>query len=99
MMAWMADDETDGKQFEEDTNLFEDQRNAVMDRFVGLQYQRLYQRLILFWYTLIILLRFMKGFRGQPRVAMIAETLKFASIDLVHFLIIFGAVFISFAIG
>ena len=30
---------------------------------------------------------------------MIAETLKFASIDLAHFLIIFCAVFISFALG
>merc|ERR1719316_190491 len=61
--------------------------------------QRMYQRLALFWYSLIILLRFLKGFRGQPRVAMIAETLKFASIDLAHFLIIFCAVFISFALG
>merc|ERR1719482_2631110 len=99
MLLWEADGFTEGLLLEEETREYEEESNVLMDGFVRLQVERMYQRLALFWYSLIILLRFLKGFRGQPRVAMIAETLKFASIDLAHFLIIFCAVFISFALG
>merc|ERR1719313_3308547 len=98
-MTWEAEDFTGGIALEEDTKAWEAQENIVLDHFERLQVERMYQRLALFWYTLIILLRFLKGFRGQPRVALIAETLKFASIDLFHFMLIFMAVFLSFALG
>lgn len=53
----------------------------------------------MFWYTVILMARFFKGFRGQPRIAVISKTLALASIDLVHYYIILATVFVNFALG
>jgi hypothetical protein len=56
-------------------------------------------RLCMFWYSLIIMLRFFKAFTGQPRIAVISHTLKLATMDLVHFAIIFLVIFANFTLG
>jgi len=53
----------------------------------------------MFWYTVVLMLRFFKGFRGQPRVAVISKTLALASVDLFHYYYILATVFINFALG
>lgn len=57
------------------------------------------QMFFLFWYTLILMLRFFKAFQGQPRLSQIGNTLLSASFDVFHFLVIFSVVFINFALG
>ena len=47
-------------------------------------------------YSLIILCRFFKAFRAQPRLALVTTTLAHASADLLHLLIVMSAIFISF---
>jgi len=72
---------------------------AIIELFEKLVEDMILHRLCMFWYTLVITLRFFKGFRGQPRIAVISQTLKEASVDLFHFLMIFLVVFVNFALG
>mmetsp|Transcript_14819 Transcript_14819/g.33717 ORF Transcript_14819/g.33717 Transcript_14819/m.33717 type:complete len:943 (-) Transcript_14819:16-2844(-) len=52
-----------------------------------------------FWYTLLIVMKFFEAFSGSPRLAIMAETLTRAFVDLFHFCIVFGTIFITFALG
>jgi len=54
---------------------------------------------VTFWYTLIIVLKFFEAFHANPRLAIISETLSRSVPDLLHFLVIFIAVFGNFALG
>eukprot|EP00397_Hematodinium_sp_SG-2012_P019227 GEMP01019745.1.p1 GENE.GEMP01019745.1~~GEMP01019745.1.p1 ORF type:complete len:461 (+),score=74.53 GEMP01019745.1:1074-2456(+) len=56
-------------------------------------------RVIMFWYTIIILLRFSVAFEGQPRLAVIQRSIRRAWVDMSHFLIIFLLIFFNFALG
>merc|ERR1712139_474961 len=53
----------------------------------------------MFFYTVILMARFFKGFRGQPRIAVISKTLAVSSMDLVHYYYILATVFVNFALG
>jgi len=46
---------------------------------------------------LIIMLRMFKAFSAQPRLALVTETLRKAWTNLAHYLIVFGAIFASYA--
>lgn len=50
-------------------------------------------------YPLVIAMRLFKAFGSQPRLAIITNTLMAASIDLVHFLLIFVSVFITYTVA
>merc|ERR1719162_2456750 len=50
-------------------------------------------------YMLIIMLRFFKAYRAQPRLAMVTSTLYSAGSDLFHFLIVFTTIFVSYALA
>lgn len=78
---------------------FQNKVAEILESFEYLVAHMSFHRLCMFWYTIVIMLRFFKGFRGQPRIAVISETLMEASVDLVHFLIIFIVVFFNFALG
>jgi hypothetical protein len=60
---------------------------------------KMINRLCMYGYVMIFLLRFFRGFRGQPRIIMITDTIASASQDLLHFAIIFLVVFVNFAIA
>ncbi|KAF4740320.1 TRP-like ion channel Pkd2, partial [Perkinsus olseni] len=60
---------------------------------------QVYHRLLMFWYTIINMLRFFRAFRGLPRLAVIADTMKRAWMDVAYFLIIFCTVFFNFVLG
>jgi len=53
----------------------------------------------LYIYSSIITLRFLKGFLGQQKLAMIQFSLARSSSDVFHFQIVFGIIFITFVIG
>lgn len=65
----------------------------------GIVFAKVQHRLCMFWYSLIIMLRFFKAFTGQPRIAVISHTLKLASLDLVHFACVFLVIFANFTLG
>lgn len=54
-------------------------------------------RLILSDYTLLVMLRFFKTFKAQPRLALVTSTVYSAGSDLIHFGIVFISVFLTFA--
>lgn len=45
---------------------------------------KVYHRLGMFWYVGLILLRFFRGFTGQPRIATIGRTIGSAAADIGH---------------
>merc|ERR550514_1194194 len=50
-------------------------------------------------YPLIVVFRLFKAFSAQPRLAVVTSTLVSASVDLMHFLLVFVSVFASFAVS
>lgn len=56
-------------------------------------------RLVLASYPLVIVLRLFKAFAAQPRLALVTETLLVSGVDIMHFLIVFVSIFITFAIS
>eukprot|EP00746_Dinoflagellata_sp_MGD_P145113 gnl/MRDRNA2_/MRDRNA2_77764_c0_seq1.p1 gnl/MRDRNA2_/MRDRNA2_77764_c0~~gnl/MRDRNA2_/MRDRNA2_77764_c0_seq1.p1 ORF type:complete len:1096 (+),score=233.83 gnl/MRDRNA2_/MRDRNA2_77764_c0_seq1:65-3352(+) len=56
-------------------------------------------KLVLASYPMIIVLRLFKAFASQPRLAVVTKTLDCASIDLVHFLLVFSSVFLTYAVA
>ena len=48
-------------------------------------------------YMIITILNMFRAFRGQPRLAMVTNTIRMSVIDVFHFLIVFATVFFAFA--
>jgi len=48
--------------------------------------------------VLTVVLRFFKAFRSNPRLSLVTATMRRASVDIVHFAIVFLSVFIAFAL-
>eukprot|EP00746_Dinoflagellata_sp_MGD_P064876 gnl/MRDRNA2_/MRDRNA2_27050_c0_seq1.p1 gnl/MRDRNA2_/MRDRNA2_27050_c0~~gnl/MRDRNA2_/MRDRNA2_27050_c0_seq1.p1 ORF type:complete len:1273 (+),score=202.30 gnl/MRDRNA2_/MRDRNA2_27050_c0_seq1:3-3821(+) len=56
----------------------------------------MWYRLLLADYTMVIMLRFFKAFKGQARLAVVTNTIVTASTDLVHFAIVFLSAFLTY---
>mmetsp|Transcript_60781 Transcript_60781/g.131833 ORF Transcript_60781/g.131833 Transcript_60781/m.131833 type:complete len:777 (-) Transcript_60781:22-2352(-) len=56
-------------------------------------------RLSMLWYGVFIMLRFFRGFHGQPRIAVIGRTIFLSASYLLHFVLILAVVFANFVIG
>jgi len=52
-----------------------------------------------FWYSLLLVLKFLEVCTGSPRLAVITAALHGCCVDLVHFLFVFAVVFANFALG
>lgn len=50
-------------------------------------------------YPLVIAMRLFKAFGSQPRLAVVTKTLESAWVDLIHFLIIFCSVFLTYTVA
>lgn len=59
----------------------------------------MYYRLVQSAYVLIIMLRFFKAFRAQPRLALVTTTIFVAGVDLAHFMIVFCSIFLTYALA
>merc|ERR1719326_2155799 len=51
------------------------------------------------YFSLVIMLRFFKAFKAQPRLAIVTTTLYNASSDIGHFLIVFLTIMLSYAMA
>eukprot|EP00746_Dinoflagellata_sp_MGD_P079359 gnl/MRDRNA2_/MRDRNA2_31720_c0_seq1.p1 gnl/MRDRNA2_/MRDRNA2_31720_c0~~gnl/MRDRNA2_/MRDRNA2_31720_c0_seq1.p1 ORF type:complete len:1604 (+),score=291.19 gnl/MRDRNA2_/MRDRNA2_31720_c0_seq1:146-4957(+) len=56
----------------------------------------MWYRLVLANYTMMIMLRFFKAFKGHPRLAIVTNTIVRASTDLFHFVIVFLSAFLTY---
>lgn len=56
-------------------------------------------RLAVAAYPLMIIIRLFKAFGAQPRLALVTDTLASATSDLLHFLIVFSSIFVTFVIS
>jgi len=56
-------------------------------------------RLVMAAYPLIIVFRLFKSFSAQPRLAVVTRSLQLASVDLIHFLIVFLSIIGVYAIS
>lgn len=73
--------------------------DSILDRVQAMVDNKLELKGLVFFYTILLLLRFFRAFEGQPRLAIIEKTLTSAWVDTIHFLIIFFVVFCNFALG
>ncbi|CAD7940545.1 unnamed protein product [Amoebophrya sp. A120] len=78
---------------------YQEKVRDIIDWLEGLIDFKVWADLSLFWFNILNMLRFFKGFRGQPRIAVLLETFNNASIDFAHFLTIFLVVFLNYAIA
>jgi hypothetical protein len=81
------------------SRVYEGHVALLLDHLDWLIMIKTYDRLFMFWYSMLILVRFFRGFLGQPRIAAIGRTIGAAGADLLHFGIIFLVVFENFALG
>lgn len=51
------------------------------------------------YYHVFLILRFFVASRGQPRLAIVVNTMRDASVDLAHLFIVFGIIFIAYVIS
>merc|ERR1712032_528904 len=56
-------------------------------------------RMCLCLYPNILMLRLLKSFRAQPRLAVVTHTLELASQDIVHFSIVFCSIYVCMAVN
>eukprot|EP00929_Paragymnodinium_shiwhaense_P108848 TRINITY_DN75193_c0_g1_i1.p1 TRINITY_DN75193_c0_g1~~TRINITY_DN75193_c0_g1_i1.p1 ORF type:complete len:822 (+),score=181.25 TRINITY_DN75193_c0_g1_i1:127-2592(+) len=73
--------------------------SEVVQDLEWLAYIKILHRLGMFWYVVVIMCRFFRGFAGQPRIATIGRTIGQASLDLIHLAIIIVVVFGNFVLG
>lgn len=77
-------------------NSYRDSWSRIIDDADFIALLNMYLQLCIFWYTSIITLRFLKGFLGQSKLAMLQITLFHGFWDGLHFLIVFTIVFNNF---
>lgn len=78
---------------------YHDYWTAILDDTEQLFWDKMAHRIAMFWFTMILMLRFFKSFEGQPRLAEMNRTLVGASQDIIHFIIVFFLLFLCFAVG
>jgi hypothetical protein len=78
---------------------YHDYWTTILDDTEQLFWDKMAHRIAMFWFTMVLMLRFFKSFEGQPRLAEMNRTLVGASQDIVHFIIVFFLLFLSFAVG
>mmetsp|Transcript_52777 Transcript_52777/g.94891 ORF Transcript_52777/g.94891 Transcript_52777/m.94891 type:complete len:1172 (-) Transcript_52777:100-3615(-) len=55
-------------------------------------------RWVVFFYSLVLMMKFFKGFRANPRLDIVVQTMITSSTDLAHFGIVFGIIFVVFSV-
>ncbi|CAD7971495.1 unnamed protein product [Amoebophrya sp. A25] len=76
---------------------YQEKVRDIIDWLEDLVAFKVWADLLLFWFNILNMLRFFKGFRGQPRISVLLETFNNASIDFMHYLMIFAVVFFNYA--
>jgi hypothetical protein len=71
----------------------------ILDDAIAIYERKKQYHLCLFWYTMIITGRFLKGFLSQAKLAMLQLTLGHTFWDVTHLLLFFLVIFINFMLG
>lgn len=82
--------------FDQDSREYETSLAKIVEGLRGAVEVKSYHRISTFLYTFFILMRFFRGFLGQPYFASIGRTLASASQDLIHLAIMLGVAFENF---
>jgi len=69
----------------------------VLDDALGLVVWEDFHRCGLFIYTVVLTVQFLEAFRGQPKLAQLANALMHAVVDALHFFLIFLVLLLNFA--
>jgi hypothetical protein len=77
---------------------YEKKVEEMFDNFHEVNYMSEWFRLIAFMYNLVIVARFYRGFTGQPRIAIILQTMTQVSSFMFHYLLVFVVIIMNFAI-
>jgi len=54
-------------------------------------------RMTIFLYSFVLMMKFFKAFQANPRLEIVTETLRRATEDIIHFMIIFSVIFFCFS--
>mmetsp|Transcript_42482 Transcript_42482/g.74494 ORF Transcript_42482/g.74494 Transcript_42482/m.74494 type:complete len:1050 (+) Transcript_42482:81-3230(+) len=80
-------------------NAYHEQWALVLDDVFSLFEFKQYYQLSLFWYTLIIMLRCLKGYLGQAKLAMLQTSIGNTFWDVLHLMLYFFVIFFNFTLG
>jgi hypothetical protein len=83
--------------YEEVVNAYHKAWGTVLDDIDSMVGLREVGRLLQFAYTTQLIFQFLKSFRGQPKLAQLTRTLMNSAEDLVHFVLAFVVLFLTFA--
>jgi len=82
-----------------DLNKYHTQWLEILDGAIYVFERKVWYQLCLFWYTLILTGRFLKGFLSQAKLAMLQLTVGTTFWDLSHLLVFFATLFLNFQLG
>merc|ERR1711977_748946 len=71
----------------------------MLDDFTMVAWLAEWFRLIALGYNIIIVARFFRGFTGQPRIAVILQTISQVAMFMLHYLIVFVVVMANFIVS
>lgn len=91
--------ELTGMSFNEDPDSFNSQIDTYMEALEYLVHYVIILKLVLSFYPLILILRLFKAFAAQPRLAFVTRTIVITGNDLVHFMLVFTSIFMTFAMS
>jgi len=81
-----------------DQDAYLGQVDALIQDVRELVKQAVTKRYLAAFYPIILMLRLFKAFDAQPRLAVVTRTISSGFVDFAHFLLVFLAVFLSYAV-
>jgi len=78
---------------------FQDRLSEQLNNFRYLCETTEMHRLFSFWYSMALAGRFLRGFAGQPRIAVLIQVFSFSADFLYHYMVVGIVVFASFTLG
>lgn len=76
-----------------------DSNAQILDSMDLLGSAIMYHRLCTFWYSLLLVLRYLRGFIGTPRMAVMMQSMLAFSVPYFHYLVVFFLVFGTYALS
>eukprot|EP00933_Yihiella_yeosuensis_P037240 TRINITY_DN31129_c0_g1_i1.p1 TRINITY_DN31129_c0_g1~~TRINITY_DN31129_c0_g1_i1.p1 ORF type:complete len:694 (+),score=94.98 TRINITY_DN31129_c0_g1_i1:2-2083(+) len=73
--------------------------SQVIDTMDDVLYANLWLRFIAAWYAVLLSLRFLRGFSGQPRTAVLIQAVLYMGNLFLHYMVVFSVTFGSFLLG
>lgn len=75
-----------------------DRNTQLLDQVEYLTNAVMYHRLCSFWYSVLLVLRYLRGFTGTPRMAILMQSVLAFSTVYFHYLVIFFLIFGTYAL-